>query len=132
MQFDEFMGQVQSRARLASTGEALRAVRATLETLSERLAGGAASNLAAELPSELQQYLPDREAERFDLDGFFSRVSEKEGEDLPQAVFHARVVIEVVREAVSAGAISKIREQLPDEYDPLFEAGSTGQLARNA
>ena len=132
MQFDEFMGQVQSRARLASTGEALEAVRATLATLSERVAGGAATNLAAELPSALGEYLKDRAPERFDLDEFFRRVSEKEGQGLPQAVFHARVVMEVVREAVSAGSIDKIRDQLPSDYDPLFEAGSTGQLARNA
>ncbi len=44
MQYDQFVGQVQSRAPLASNGEAIAAIRATLETLGERLAGGAAAN----------------------------------------------------------------------------------------
>ncbi len=50
MEHDEFIGQAQHRARLASRGEAERATRATLETLAERISDGAAQNLAAQLP----------------------------------------------------------------------------------
>ena len=50
MQYDQFIGEVQNRARLPSEGEAIAAVRATLQTLAERLAGGATDNLAAQLP----------------------------------------------------------------------------------
>lgn len=52
MDHDEFIGQVQHRARLSSRGDAQTAVRATLETLAERLAGGEPSDLAAQLPDE--------------------------------------------------------------------------------
>ncbi len=51
MKYDEFISQVQRRANLASREEAERATRATLETLGERLAGGEAKDLAAQLPS---------------------------------------------------------------------------------
>jgi uncharacterized protein (DUF2267 family) len=37
MQHDEFIGQVQNRAKLPSRGEAEGATRATLETLGERI-----------------------------------------------------------------------------------------------
>lgn len=51
MDLDEFLGHVQHRAQLASTGQALNATRSTLQVLGQRLAGGAPGNLAAELPA---------------------------------------------------------------------------------
>ena len=57
MKHDEFIGQVQHRARLSSRGEAERATRATLETLAERLSGGEAKDLASQLPSEIGEHL---------------------------------------------------------------------------
>jgi len=132
MQYDEFIGQVQHRAQLASSGEAVAATRATLETLAERLAGGATENLAAQLPQEIGLYLLGATAgsgDRFSLDDFFALVSIREGVDLPKSVHHARVVIEVLSEAVSPGEIRKICAQLPDEFDALFETGSAGDLA---
>ncbi len=131
MKHDEFIGQVQHRARLSSRGEAERATRATLEILAERLAGGEANDLAAQLPQELAEYLR-REwsgiGERFSLEEFFRRVSLREGVDLPDAIFHARAVIEVLTEAVSMGEINDVRAQLPAEFDRLFEAGSSGHM----
>lgn len=41
--------------------------------------------------------------------------------DLPVAVHHARAVMSVVQEAVSAGEWDDLQEQLPDEYDDLFD-----------
>lgn len=129
MDLDEFLGHVQHRAQLASTGQALNATRSTLQVLGQRLAGGAPGNLAAELPRELREYLQDPGGgESFGLDEFCRRVSAREGVDLPQSVHHARVVIEVLQEAVSAGAANKVLEQLPDEYQPLFTSGSQGEM----
>ncbi len=130
MKHDEFIGQVQYRAQLSSRGEAERATRATLETLAERLAGGEAKDLAAQLPLEIGEHLRGQWSalgERFSLDEFFRRVSRREGADLPDAVFHARVVIEVLSEAVSKGEIDDVRAQLPTEFDELFESGSRGK-----
>lgn len=132
MQHDEFIGHVQDRARLSSRGEAERATQATLQTLAERLAGGAAGNLASELPPQIANYLGSRHdmeiADEMSLDDFFRRVSEREGVDLPKSIHHARSVIDVLGEAVSQGQMQKIREQLPDQWDPLFESGSEGEM----
>jgi len=129
MQYDEFIGEVQHRARLSSHGEAEDAVRATLSCLAERLAGGAAENLAAQLPAEIGRHLHGAggDPERLSPDAFIRRVAEREGVEPPDAAFHIRAVLEVLGDA-TAGALEKIRAQLPDEYDPLFESGSTGQM----
>lgn len=133
MKFSEFIGQVQSRGRMASEDEALKATRATLEVLGQRLAGGEPRNLAAQLPEEIARFLggDGGAGERFDLDEFFRRVSEREGVDLPVSVHHARAVISVLQEAVSRGEIEDVRTQLPEEFTPLFEAGSEGEMTRN-
>ena len=131
MKHDGFIGQVQHRARLSSRGAAERATRATLETLAERLAGGEAKDLAAQLPPEIGEHLKGQWSalgERFSLDEFFRRVSLREGVDLSDAVFHARAVIEVLSEAVSQGEMDDVRAQLPTEFDRLFESGSTGHM----
>ena len=39
--------------------------------------------------------------------------------------------MEVLREAVSAGEIDKIRRTLPAEFRPIFESGSAGNMDVN-
>lgn len=127
MRHDEFIGEVQHRAKLPSRGDAEKATRITLETLGERV--GDPSNLAAQLPPEIGRHLT-ASTEKFDrlsLDEFFDRIAEKGG-DAPEAVFHARAVIDVVRDAVGDGTVNKIVDQLPNEFRTLFESGSEGQL----
>lgn len=131
MNYDEFVGQVQNRARLATGGEAVRAIHATFTTLGTRLYGQEAQNLAAQLPPELGEYLTTGDNESFSLDEFFERVAEEEGSDLPDAVHHARVVVSVLQDAVSIGEIADVRAQLPADYNPLFEAGAEGDLDRS-
>ena len=131
MQYNEFLGNVQDRARLATQDEAVAATRATLTVLAKRLAGGEADNLAAQLPEEIGRYLREVEgpAERFGLNEFFERVSSHEGTALPVAVHHARAVVSVLRDAVSAGEIDDVLAQLPEDYEPLFESGSEGEMS---
>ena len=132
MQYDEFVGEVQNRARLPSRGDTVRAIQATLGTLAERIAQGEADDLAAQLPPELSVFLEDADTtERFSVDDFFLRVAAKESADVPDAAHHARAVMAVLREAVTAGELDDIRGQLPDNYDPLFEAGSEGEMDIN-
>lgn len=131
---DEFIGHVQHRARMSSRGEAERATKATLETLAERLVGGAADNLASQLPPLIGAYLrsgADMEAAaEMTLDDFFQRVSEREDVDLPKSIHHARAVVSVLKDAVSEGQMTKVREQLPKEWGPLFDSGSEGRMER--
>src|SRR5205809_505277 len=104
MEHDQFIGQVQQRARLASRGEAEKAMRATLETLAERLTPEIAAKLAAQLPSEIGRHLTGQPPfERLTLDEFFKHVSQRENIEIPDAVFHARAVVEVMEEAVAPG-----------------------------
>jgi uncharacterized protein (DUF2267 family) len=131
LKYDEFIGQVRHRARLGSHAEAERATRATLETLAERLAGGEAHDLAAQLPPELARYLELPDAgigAKLTLDEFFELVSEREGVDLPDAMFHARIVIGLLTEAVSMGEIEDVRAQLPAAFAQLFKVENEGDL----
>ncbi len=130
MDTDRFIGLVQNRAHLASTGEALRAIEATLQQLGRRLAGNEAEDLASQLPPELGHFLREEagEGERFDAQEYIARVSLLEGVDPPDAAFHVRAVLSVLQEAVSPGEIEDVKAQLPTDWDRLFEAGSEGRL----
>lgn len=127
MNYHEFLGAVQNQARLDNDSAAVSAVRATLETLGERLAGGQAEHIAAQLPEEIGYYLeqPDKD-ESFELDDFYQRVAEREGVDYPNAVYHARIVMRVLSDAVTPGEMKDLRAQLPDEFDDLFDLDGEG------
>lgn len=121
MDFDDFTGQVQHRARLSDTAQALQATRSTLSTLAERLDEGAATNVAGQLPREVKDYLTGHgAAQQFGLDEFYERVAQKEGVERPEAVHHARAVLSVVDEA-APGVLAKERQQLTGDFDRLFD-----------
>lgn len=124
MNHEEFIGRVQQQGHLSSRAEAEKATRATLETLAERLAGGEAGNLAAQLPSEIGRHLRQagQHFERMGLDDFYRKVGEREGSELPDAVHHAKAVVKVMREAVSPGELEDVESQLPEEFKALLEA----------
>jgi len=129
MDFDTFLGAVQNRARLDSTEAALRVSRCTLTTLSERIQPGEADDLAAQLPDEIGRFLTEVDAvESFDYRTFVDRVVDcgsYDEDDRADAVFHARVVVSVVTEAVTGGELADVRDQLPEDenWDELFEFG---------
>jgi len=131
MDYDRFIGLVQSRAHLASSGDAVAAVRATLSTLAERIDPHEAHHLAAQLPREIGVFLEGNKlekGERFSFGEFCQRVSDREHVDPPQAVHHARCVIETLEEAASPGEIRDVRSQLSEEFQPLFESGGQGRM----
>ena len=123
MNYKEFVGQVQHRLELGTFGEAVRATRATLTTLGERLHEGEATDLASPLPMEIDRYLTEHEGvTRFDYDEFLDRVANREGVDRADANHHAQQIVAVVAEVVPPGNLEKVRNGLPEEYDALFEA----------
>jgi len=132
VKYDEFIREVQNRGHMESREEAETATKATLATLAERLAGGEPQDLASQLPPELAEHMRhegEETGDPFSLDEFFERVNEKdEGVDLPGAVYHARVVIEVLGDAITQGVMEHVRSQLPNQYESLFEAGSQGEM----
>lgn len=122
MQYDDFIGQVQDQARLPSTGDTVRAISATLQTLAMRLHGGEADDLAAQLPQSIGEYLKhDGSNETFGLSEFYNRVQKRSGFDMPDAVHNARAVMQVLQKAVTGGEMHDIKTQLPAEYNELFE-----------
>jgi uncharacterized protein (DUF2267 family) len=131
MKYDEFISQVCKRAGIDSREVAERTVAATLETLGQRLTGGEPKDLAAQLPPELAMYLqkPDTgSGEDFSLDEFFWRIGQREGVDLSEATFHARVVIGLLSETVTMGEIQNVQAQLPNDFAKLFDVQNEGSL----
>jgi uncharacterized protein (DUF2267 family) len=128
MRYDQFVSRVQHRGGFRSQADTVAAIRATLETLAERLKGGEAEHLAAQLPQELAFYLRPSLVGTgdFALDEFFSRIGQREGVDAAAAAEHARVIAGVLGEAVSAGEISDVRTQLGSEFGTLFAARESG------
>ncbi|NKE36630.1 DUF2267 domain-containing protein [Natronococcus sp. JC468] len=122
MNYKEFVGQVQHRLEFAQFGQAVRATRAVLTTLGERLPEGEATDLASPLPMEIDRYLTAAQhGQRFDYQEFLDRVAEREGVDRADANYHAQQLLTVVAEDVPAGNLEKVRNNLPEEFDPLFE-----------
>lgn len=134
MQYHDFVGTVQQRARLGTTEQAVGAIRATLATLGERLAGGEADHLASQLPTELGRYLTSGNGPRsegFDLESFYQHVQRRERAELPDSVHHAHVVLGVLQEAVTPGEWQHVCAQLPEEYGDLIEgAQETARAAQ--
>ncbi len=125
MQYEEFLSKVQDRTGLARPGDARRAITATFSTLCERISGGEASDLAAQLPQELKEPLhrAGEDAEEFSFEEFLRRVGEREGVNTDVARDHASAVVTVLKEAVTGGELDDIRAQLPGEFQLLFEYG---------
>jgi hypothetical protein len=61
------------------------------------------------------------------LDELFGKVAERAGVDQPAAAYHARCVLEVVREATQ-GIDWKLEQELPEEWSELLYAGSAGSM----
>ncbi len=121
MKHDEFVARVRDLAEVGTNEEAERAIRATFETLRERLAGNEPNNLADQLPEEIAAPLRGEGGrDNFSLAEFYRRVSEKEGVEETEAIRHARAVATVLEEAVTEGEMNHIREQLKAEYAELF------------
>jgi uncharacterized protein (DUF2267 family) len=120
MNHDEFVGHVQHQAHLPSRGDAETIIRATLETLGERLQSESAAHIAAQLPPELGRHLRNRSFEHLSLRDFNERVAEREHHDVEKASFHARCVMDTLGAAIAPGSVQKIRKQLPEEFQSLF------------
>ncbi|WP_121821938.1 DUF2267 domain-containing protein [Halostella salina] len=122
MDYSEFIGAVQHRLELGRQGEAVRACRAVLTTLGERLPEGEATDLASPLPMEIDWYVESADSgQRFDWDEFLDRVAERANVDRSDANYYAKVVVAVAGESVPGGELADVRDNLPEEFDGLFE-----------
>ena len=127
MKYDEFIKHVQSFSQVESLDEVKRAVRATLQTLAERIPGNEASKLAEQLPEEMATHFQGREGQSgnvFSLKEFYRRVSDRENIDPAAAVVHVRAVFAVLNSAVIPADFGEVQTTLTEDYEDLFAAPS--------
>jgi uncharacterized protein (DUF2267 family) len=123
MTYGEFVDEVADRA-MTGRAKAEAFTSATLRTLGERLTGGEADDVAAQLPQELKGLLlaAPPEAERFGVDEFLRRVKERANAiNKVDAERGARAVLATLRHAVTAGEFEDMLAQLPAEFVPLVD-----------
>ncbi|QKV91134.1 DUF2267 domain-containing protein [Streptomyces sp. NA02950] len=136
MRYDELTDQVRARARLPDRRSAERAVRATLETLAERIPDGLADHLAAQLPTEAAEPMrrvaashrgsPEERAyrrdhgERFDLTGFAGRIAWRTEHTEEEALREASAFFEVLDAAVDPELMEKVYGVLPSDIRALL------------
>jgi uncharacterized protein (DUF2267 family) len=122
--YQEFLRTETARGVPADKAEDLAC--ATLQTLSERITGGEARDLAAQLPKPLQHCLQreDEPAEAFGIDEFLRRISERAGVDEGAAREAAQAVLTTVRDAITPGELDDVASQLPAEFRALVGAPS--------
>ncbi|HEX7300249.1 MAG TPA: DUF2267 domain-containing protein [Solirubrobacteraceae bacterium] len=136
MRYDEFV-EVVAREAGVDREQAERAVRATLQTLAERIAQGEARDLASRLPPELAPWVATttpaerfdvdefmrRVAERFDVDEFMRRVAERAKTDVPAAERLARVVFDALARAIGPDELADVAAELSKDYAFLLPRG---------
>lgn len=84
--------------------------RATLQTLAERLTGGEAEDVAAQLPMQMKEWLLSHAtpaAEKFGVDEFVRRVSDKANVTPEDARRGARAVFVTLRAAATARGVQR-------------------------
>lgn len=129
MRYHEFTRRVQEYADLGSRDEAEQITEAVLATLGERLYRTERGNLAAQLPNKLKEMLyaeqpPENtrwDVDRFTVEDFYHRARGRAELPFKAAVKRTKAVMVVLREAISPGEFADLMDELPEEYDGLFE-----------
>jgi uncharacterized protein (DUF2267 family) len=123
MDYETFERKVGERAGV-SREQAGELIRATLETLADRVTAGEAHDVASQLPQPAKEWLvsSEPEAERFGLDEFIRRVSERAGVPPGEARTGAQAVLATLRQAITGGEFRDLMSQLPREFSELVGA----------
>jgi uncharacterized protein (DUF2267 family) len=105
-----------------------QAIRATLETLAERIDAGEARDLAALLSPPLAASLHTTTAANgFDADEFLRRAAQREGVDAHTAERHVPIVLEALERAVGEQEYRDMVAELPQDYARLLPHGRSVQ-----
>ncbi len=114
-----------------SRDDADRFARAVVATLEERLVGGEADDLAAQLPSRLRERIRTEDVGRPDpqmtVDEFLGRVSSRADAPIDDVEKIVRFVFRAVRAHVTPGQAHHVEVQLPDELRRLWNPPSFGR-----
>jgi uncharacterized protein (DUF2267 family) len=122
MKAREFLAQVRERGSYADQAESEQVTRAVLGILAERLDGGTAKDVAAQLPEGLQDALlsADKPGQSYGVEEFLRHVAAKLNTSTETAKWDASAVLSTLAEAVTGGQLNKILTQLPSGYALLF------------
>lgn len=135
MAYEQLIKEVQqdifrNHALEISREEAVRAIQAVVLTMAENLDTGEAKWFTGILPAEVSQPLRQVEpAESFTREGFFGAVAERTNVDTVQAAYYVRAVFGGLKQALSAEQMERIRNNLPEMFDPVFESFSGETVA---
>jgi uncharacterized protein (DUF2267 family) len=122
MKYDEFTESVSQRTGLPREA-AEKVTHAALQVLAERLSGGEAEDLKAQLTTELKGDLEvpkDKPAESFGAAEFTRRVAQRAEIDEPAAQIGAAAVLATLGNAVTPGEFDDVLSQLGREYAALM------------
>jgi uncharacterized protein (DUF2267 family) len=126
MKYDEFIESVRQRTGLPrEAAETL--THATLRVLAERLSGGEAEDLQAQLTTELKDDLAvpkEKPAQSFGAKEFTRRVAQLADIDEPAAQIGAAGVLATLGDAVTPGEFDDVLSQLGREYAALMGTAS--------
>ena len=126
MKYSQFIESVRQRTGLPrEAAETL--THATLRVLAERLSGGEAEDLQAQMPKELKDDLAvpkQKQAESFGAAEFTRRVAERAGIDETAAQIGAAAVLATIGDAVTPGEFDDVLSQLGREFAALMETAS--------
>ena len=122
MKYSDILDRVQAIAKADENGAKI-ALKATLETLAERILGNEASHLAAQLPEEIGTFLRGHEGENgqhFDIEEFYQRTAQKANVKPAIAATYVRAVFITLQEAVTPGEFADVKVNLSEDYSELF------------
>jgi putative drug exporter of the RND superfamily len=122
----EFIERLVNRTGL-SPAHAARAAEAVLATLGERITRRERRVLALYLPKELGGAVREARggADRFPLDEFVRRVADRERLSEESAREDIEAVMSTLAEAVAAGEMDYVRNQLSEDYDAVMPGAAT-------
>lgn len=120
MRYEEFIARVAANAEL-SEGQAATLTSATLATLAQRISGGEAQDLAAQLPAPLKSALTStrENAEAFGFEEFVRRTADAADTYMDTAELAVDAVFATLREAITPGEFDDVLSQLPADFHRL-------------
>lgn len=132
MRYTEMLDLVTEQAGLEDRQSAEVVLKATLQTLAERIPDATAEHFAAQLPAEAAEEMdrathggPEESGERehgekFDLASFAGRVAWRSQTDEETAMERAAAVFEVLDTAVAPELMGKLADVLPSDVEGLL------------
>lgn len=121
MDYDRFIDRVEERAELWSRDKVEQVAQTTLEVLGETLSTSERTWVMTRLPEPLDDALTRTwGGQRFDLEEFYDRISQREGLVVDFAGQQARLICTVLSEELDAEVLDYLIAHLPTPFPALL------------